>query len=268
MLIHMPCLLESDEGPRKYSVQDFLDVARSIETEIKIVACDLYRIPSLSSWRHEFLLVHVRMGIDGEKLMFIIERVPRNNGTQEMFPNDGVAKETITVMRTRENHEYWQRSGQAPVYRGTLQWRDFLPPLSDIIKLANTASTMFEYYNCYVRRCCWYARIILASMAEAFPPYSKEGTTSFSKRRFAVFGDYKFAQVELLVNTIHGHNMSVRTRPLIVTPDFVHLIRKFLAGCLEKSLAQLLWPQPAAAVVNGCRGRTLGRKSNTAGGWT
>ncbi|KAI6106194.1 hypothetical protein EDD16DRAFT_198308 [Pisolithus croceorrhizus] len=258
MPIHTPCLLDRIGGPREYSVQDFLRVARSIQTEIAIVQCDLYRIPSLFSWHHEFLLVHVETSVGGEKLLLIIERFPRNNGIRVTFSDGGVAKDTITVVRARENHEYWQRAGQPPECKGTLQWRDHLPRLSDIIAIANAASATFKYYNCYVRQCYWYARVILASMAKAFPDCCKEGITSFSKR-FALFGAYTFSQVQFLVDlhAIYGQDTWVcGPLHLIITADSLHVIRAPLVGFPEKYLLQLLWTQPAAAVVNRYCGRT------------
>ncbi|KAI6024304.1 hypothetical protein EDC04DRAFT_2725318 [Pisolithus marmoratus] len=207
MVVHVPCLLDSYEGSRTYSVHDFLHVARSIRTETTIISCNLYRIPSLSSLYHEFLLAHVDMGVGGEKLMLIIERLPRNNGVRALFSDGGVAKDTITVVRVRENHEYWQRAGHIPLCRGTLQWREHAPHLLDIVSIANVASAQFKYYNCYARQCYWYARLILASMAQAFSRCLKEGDTS-SKKWFAMFGSYNLSQVQFLVDlhTIYGHD--------------------------------------------------------------
>lgn len=270
MLVHAPCLLESNGGPRNYTVQDFLRVAGSIDTGITIVACDLYRVPSLSSWRHEFLLVHVELGVNREKLMLIIERFPGNNAMRAAVSDGGIAKDTITVMRARESHGYWQKAGQLPKCRGTLRWSDQPPHLLDVITMADAASATFKYYNCYVRQCYWYARVILASMAEAFPSCTKEGATYFANRRFAVFGAYKISQVQVLVNlqTVYGDGKCPCPPPLIVTPDSLRTIRSVLAGYLKNCLAQLPCAQPAAAIVNRCRGRTLGREPSTAGGWT
>ncbi|KAI5985516.1 hypothetical protein EDD15DRAFT_1634381 [Pisolithus albus] len=270
MLAHAPCLLESNEGSRKYTVRDFLRVAGSVKTEMTISACDLYRVPSLSSWRHEFLLVHVEIGVDREKLMLIIERFPGNNAIRAAVSDGGIAKDTITVMRARESHGYWQRVGQPPKCRGTLRWSGRPPHLLDIITMADAASTTFKYYNCYVRQCYWYARVILASMAEAFPSCTTEGTTSFANRRFAVFGAYKISQVQALVNlqTVYGGGKCLRPPPLIVTPDSLRTMRSHLAGYLKNCLAQLPCAQPAAVIVNRCCGRTLGREPNAAGGWT
>ncbi|KAI5998352.1 hypothetical protein F5J12DRAFT_914663 [Pisolithus orientalis] len=274
MVVHMSCLLDSCGGPRTYRVQDFLLVARNIKTAARVAACDLYHIPSLSSCYHEFLLARVDIGVDGEKLMLIIERAPKNNGIRVVFSNGGVAKDTITVVRALEDHEYWQQAGQIPVCRGTLQWRDHSPHLLDIVSISGTASAVFKYYNCYVRQCYWYARVILASMAKAFPSCSKEGTTSFSKRRFAIFGSHKLDQVQLLVD-LHAicrqdacASLPPARPPFIVTPDSLQAISSAIAGCLETSLAQIVWLQPAAGVVNGCCDRTIGREPTTAGGWT
>ncbi|KAI6042159.1 hypothetical protein EDC04DRAFT_2662610, partial [Pisolithus marmoratus] len=187
--------------------------------------------------------------------MLIIERFPGKKGIRVMFSDGGVAKDTITVVRARENHEYWQRADQAPVCRGSLQWRGRSPHLSDIVSIANAASAAFKYYNCYVRQCYWYARVILAAMADAFQPYSKEGITSFAKRRFAMFGCHKISQVQFLVDlhATYGYNPCQCTcQPtFIVIPDSLLGIRMVLSGYLEKSWARLPFPQPAAA-VNGC----------------
>ncbi|KAI5992841.1 hypothetical protein EDC04DRAFT_1289072 [Pisolithus marmoratus] len=95
MVVHVPRLLDSYEGSRTYSVHDFLHIARSIRTETTIISCNLYRIPSLSSLYHEFLLAHVDMGdaiVGGEKLMLIIERLPRNNGVRHCSRTVGLQK--------------------------------------------------------------------------------------------------------------------------------------------------------------------------------
>ncbi|KAI6042157.1 hypothetical protein EDC04DRAFT_2662589 [Pisolithus marmoratus] len=158
--------------------------------------------------------------------------------------------------------------------RGALQWRNHPPHLSDIVSIANTASAVFKYYNCYNRQCYWYARVILATMAKAFLPFSKEGTASFhSKKRFAMFGRFKPSQVQLLVDL---HSICGRNTPVcpprvhsgfIVTPDSLQNISSLLIGCLETSLAQLLWLQPAADAANKCCDRIRGREKNSAGGW-
>ncbi|KAI5998344.1 hypothetical protein F5J12DRAFT_849807 [Pisolithus orientalis] len=220
----------------------------------RVAACDLYHIPSWSSYYHEFLLARVDI-VDGEKLMLITERAPKNNSI-------------------RVDHEYWQRADQIPVCRGTLRWRDHSPHLLDIVSISGTASAAFKYYNCHVRQCYWHARVILGSIAKVFPSCSKEGTISFSKRRFAIFGGHKLSQVQLRVD-LHDiyrqdacASLPPARPPFIVTPDSLQAISSAIAGCLETSLAQIVWLQPAAGVVNGCCDRTLGREPNTAGGWT
>lgn len=254
----MSCLLDSCGGPRTYRVQDFLLVARNIKTAARVAACDLYHIPSLSSCYHEFLLARVDIGVDGEKLMLIIERAKRYDHR----------------CASLEDHEYWQRVGQIPVCMGTLQWHDHPPHLLDIVSISGTASAAFKYYNCYVRQCHWYAKVILASMAKVFPSCSKEGTTSFSKRRFAIFGSHKLSQVQLLVDLHAIYHQDTCAcpppvnYPFIITPDCLQAFKSAITGCLETSLAQIDWLQPAGGVVNGCCDPTLGREPNTAGGWT
>ncbi|KAI5992838.1 hypothetical protein EDC04DRAFT_2807514, partial [Pisolithus marmoratus] len=160
------------------------------------------------------------------------------------------------------------------VCRGALQWRDHLPHLSDIVSIANAASAVFKYYNCYNRQCYWYARAILAAMAEAFAPFSKEGTASFhSKKRFAMFGRFKSSQVQLLVDLHSTYGRDTRAcsprahSRFIVKPDSLQDISSLLTGCLETSLAQLLWLQCAADAANKCCDRIHGRENNSTGGW-
>lgn len=142
-------------------------------------ACDLYYIPlaimnsSLSTWmRVVSLLIALFVTCRGvvltdEKLMLIIERVPTNNGVRVVSSSGGVARDTITVVRVRECHEYWQRAGQYPVRKGTLRWDHPSPRLLDIAFIASTASATFRHYNLHVRQCYWYTRITLAAMAGA-----------------------------------------------------------------------------------------------------
>ncbi|KAI6030314.1 hypothetical protein EDC04DRAFT_2605376 [Pisolithus marmoratus] len=184
-MVHMSSLLHCYETSQQYSARDFLRIAR-------------FQPAATSSCYHEFLLVHI--GAARETLALIVERVPTNNGTQVISSSGGVARDTITVVRARENHEYWQKPGQGPVWRGTLRWDHPLPRLLDIAFISSAASTTFKYYNFYTRQCYWYARIILAAMAGAFPSCSREGTTSFSRRWLSVFGNYKPSQVQLLVD--------------------------------------------------------------------
>ncbi|KAI6042144.1 hypothetical protein EDC04DRAFT_2601119 [Pisolithus marmoratus] len=94
-------LLHCCENSRQYSTRDFPRIARTPESTAAIVACDLYHIPSQSSCYHEFLLVHVHTGPTGERLMLIIERVPRNRGTRVISSDGGVARDTITVVQAR-----------------------------------------------------------------------------------------------------------------------------------------------------------------------
>ncbi|KAI6038314.1 hypothetical protein EDC04DRAFT_2007766 [Pisolithus marmoratus] len=178
-MVHTSNLLHCYENARQYTALEFLCIARS-QAAATVGACNLYHIPSQSSCYHEFLLVHMDVG--RERLMLIIERVPTNNGSRVISSSGGVARDTITVVRAREHHEYWRRPGQSPVCRGILRWDHPPPHLLDIAFIASTASTTFKYYNLYIRQCYWYARIILATMARAFPPSSREGTTSFSRR--------------------------------------------------------------------------------------
>ncbi|KAI6103105.1 hypothetical protein EDD16DRAFT_333438 [Pisolithus croceorrhizus] len=116
-------LLHSHESSRQYCARDFLRIAR-FQAAV-VCACDLYYIPSQSSCYHEFLLVNVDAG--HEKLMLIIERVPTNNGVMVVSSSGGVARDTITVVRAKECHEYWQRASQRPLCKGTLRW-DHTPP--------------------------------------------------------------------------------------------------------------------------------------------
>lgn len=194
---HTECLLHDYESSRKYDIRDFLCISRRIQTDAAIVACDLYYIPSRDAWYHEFLLVHI--DISGQRLMLILERNPSNEDVWVLF-SGGVAKDTITVIRACEDHEYWTGVDPTPVCKGTLRWHHPLPHLSDIGFLASAATITSKYYNFYIRQCFWYARVVLAAMGRLFPHCSREGTTLFSKKRFAILGSYKVSHVELLVD--------------------------------------------------------------------
>ncbi|KAI6042122.1 hypothetical protein EDC04DRAFT_1051173 [Pisolithus marmoratus] len=169
-------LLHQYETPKQYKVRDFLRIVKTTHVAATIIACELYHIPSRSSCYHEFLLVHT------EGFMLIVERVPANNRVQVISSSGGVARDTVTVMRAREHHEYWQSASQGPVCKGNLRWHQSSPQLLDIAFIASAASTIFRHYNLYVRQCYWYARITLDAMAGACPSCSRGGTKSFSRR--------------------------------------------------------------------------------------
>ncbi|KAI6038302.1 hypothetical protein EDC04DRAFT_2006732 [Pisolithus marmoratus] len=103
----MSNLLPTDESSRQRSARAFLRIARS-QAEATVSVCHLYSIPSRSSCYHEFLLVHMDTGL--------------------MSSSGGVARDTITIMRAREDHEYWQSASQSPVCKAP-----YLPILSTII---------------------------------------------------------------------------------------------------------------------------------------
>ncbi|KAI6038313.1 hypothetical protein EDC04DRAFT_2604138 [Pisolithus marmoratus] len=259
-------LLHCCENSRQYSTRDFPRIARTPESTAAIVACDLYHIPSQSSCYHEFLLVHVHTGPTGERLMLIIERVPRNKGTRLISSDGGVARDTITVVQAREHHEYWQRAGQDPICRGTLRWDHPSPRLLDIAFIASAASTTFKYYNLYTRQCYWYSRITLAAMARAFPSCSREGATSFSGGWFSFFGSYKLSQVQLLVDLHTNYCRDLyppvdRLAPVVpavevgrppsasVTPDILHGLTMFIPN-FQRLLVHLTLPEPTAVIPN------------------
>ncbi|KAI6030877.1 hypothetical protein F5J12DRAFT_313427 [Pisolithus orientalis] len=240
-MVHTLGLLHDYENYRQYSVQDFLRFART-RTQVAgiVVACDLYYIPSRSSWYHEFLLVHVDMS--GERLMLIVERVPSNHGMQVVSSNGGVARDTITVLRARQRHVYWQSTSEAPICKGILRWHHPSPRLLDIAFFASAASTTFKYYNFYTCQCYWYARVTLAAMASAFPSCSREGTTSFAKKRLAVFGCYKPSQVQLIVDLhinycqdLHPSPVETDRRPSrLVIPDILFGLATSIYSHLSK----------------------------------
>lgn len=254
-------LLQENETSKSYTVQDFLRITRRSQAAATIVACDLCYVPSRSSSYHEFLLVHM------EGLKLIIERAPANNGTQVISSSGGIARDTVTVVREREQHEYWQVS-QRPICKGTLRWNQPSPRLLDIAFIASTASTTFKHYNLYMRQCYWYARITLAVMGRAFPSCAREGSTSFSRRWFSVFGSYRPSQVQLLVDL---HNITCRNfypattylPPVgpaneterhahacrFITPDLLHSLAAFAAS-IQRSLPQLTLPEPVVDVTN------------------
>ncbi|KAI5985462.1 hypothetical protein EDD15DRAFT_2200567 [Pisolithus albus] len=101
-IVHTLGILHEYETSKSYTVQDFLRVTRRSQAAATVVACDLCYIPSRSSSYHEFLLVHM------EGLKLIIERVPTNNRTQVISSSGGIARDTVTAVREREQHEYWQ----------------------------------------------------------------------------------------------------------------------------------------------------------------
>ncbi|KAI6147177.1 hypothetical protein BKA82DRAFT_1002082 [Pisolithus tinctorius] len=249
---HTLSLLHDYENSRQYSVQDFFRFART-RTQVAgiVVACDLYHIPSRSSWYHEFLLVHVDM--NGERLMLVVERVPSNRGMRVVSSNGGVAIDTITVLRVTDQHVYWQRASEAPVCKGTLLWHHPTPRLLDIAFFASAASTTFKYYNFYTCQCYWYARVTLAAMASAFPSCSREGTTSFSKKRLTVLGCYKPSQVQLIVDLHINYCQDLHPSPVeterhpsrLVIPDILFGLAAFIFGFLRfRFLALLTFPEP------------------------
>ncbi|KAI6042128.1 hypothetical protein EDC04DRAFT_3088733 [Pisolithus marmoratus] len=256
---HTLGLLYDHETPRPYNVREFLRITRTTQVAATIVACDLYYIPSRSSCYHEFLLVHATEGF-----MLVIERAPANNGRQVISSNGGVARDTITVVRAREQHEYWRSTGQDPVCRGTLLWHQHSPRLLDIAFLASTASTTSKHYNLYTRQCYWYARITLTAIAKAFPSCSRDGTTSFSRRWLSVFGNFKPSQVQLLVDLHTDYCWDLRPLadnpaplaptmeadrhpPLFVTPDVLRRLVAFVAS-IQRPLPQMMFPEPEAVI--------------------
>ncbi|KAI6096996.1 hypothetical protein EDD17DRAFT_1503166 [Pisolithus thermaeus] len=250
-MVHMLGPLHEYETPRRYGVRDFLRITRA-QLAVTIITCHLYHIPSRSSCWHEFLLVsskrvdyhvivHNVMAFTAERLVFIIERVPTNNGVQIMSSNGGVARDTITVVRAREHHEYWQSAGRNLVCKGMLQWHQPLPRLFDIT------------FMCY-----FYARITLDAMAKAFPSCSRHGTMLFSRGWFAVLGSYKPSQVQLLIDlhTIGCQGVvpaieTERHASHLVTGDILHGLAMSVTsfqGLLHVAAThQEEYPSPAAS---------------------
>lgn len=225
--IHTLGLFPEHETHRQYSVRDFLRIARTTQLEETVFACHLCYIPSRSSCYHEFLLVHMELHV------LIVERVPTNNGMRVISSNGGTARDTITVVRTREDHEYWQSAGRDPVCKGTLQWHRSWPRLVDIASIANAASTNFKRYNLYVRQCYFYARITLDAMARAFPPCSRQGTTSFLRKGLAMLGTYNLSQVQRVVEHYREDVRAIETErhaSRSVTPDNHRHLVMFIAG--------------------------------------
>ncbi|KAI5998327.1 hypothetical protein F5J12DRAFT_322815 [Pisolithus orientalis] len=257
-------LLPELESSRHYSVQDFLRIART-QLGAAVSACDLYYIPSRSSCYHEFLLVEFVDAETAERLILVVERAPANNGTQVISSSGGVAKDTITIVRTREFHEYWQRAGQEPVCKGTLRWNHPSPSLLDVAFIAGVASTTFKHYNLYIRQCYWYARITLDAIATAFPSCSKEGTTSFSRKWFSMFGSYKQSHVQFLVelHTIGCRDLhqpvleTERHASYLIAPDILHDLAASIAN-LRRSLALFTIRQPEADIGIRYSDRTAG----------
>ncbi|KAI6165716.1 hypothetical protein EDD17DRAFT_1552662 [Pisolithus thermaeus] len=130
--------------------------------------------------------------------MLVVERNPSHENMWVIL-SGGVAKDTITVVRVREDHDYWKGVYPTPVCKGSLRWHGSSPHLLDIGFFASAASKTSKYYNLYIRQCLWYARVVLAAMEMVFPHCSREGTTLFSNK-FAIFGRYRVSHVELLVD--------------------------------------------------------------------
>ncbi|KAI6116373.1 hypothetical protein F5141DRAFT_1212979 [Pisolithus sp. B1] len=186
------------------------------------------------------------MAFTAERLVFIIERVPTNSGMRVISSNGGAARDSITVVRAREHHEYWRSAGHDPVCKGMLRWHQPSPHLFDIVFIASVASTVFRHYNLYVRQCYFYARITLNAMARAFPSCSRQGTTSFSRGWFAMLGSYKLSQVQLLVDLhaigCQGVVPSIETErhaSRLVTPDILRGLAMSISS-LQRSLAPLM----------------------------
>ncbi|KAI5996111.1 hypothetical protein EDD15DRAFT_490403 [Pisolithus albus] len=231
------------DTPRRYGIREFLR-ARTTQMRETITACHLYYIPSRASCYHEFLLVHT------EGFLLIVERVPTHSGTRVVSSSGGAARDTITVVRAREHHEYWQSAGRHPVCKGTLRWHQPSPRLFDVVFIASVASTTFKHYNLYVRQCYFYARITLDAMAKAFPSCSRQGTTSFSKGWFAILGSYKLSQVQLLVDLHAIGSQAIapaieteRRVSRLVTPDFLHGLAVSIAS-FQRSLVGLMSLEP------------------------
>ncbi|KAI6038304.1 hypothetical protein EDC04DRAFT_2604129 [Pisolithus marmoratus] len=126
-------------------------------------------------WACNVMLVG-HAGTEGERLMLIVERNPIHEDMRVIFPIGGVAQDTITVLRVREDHRYWQRAGSVPMCKGTLRWRHSFPHLLDMGSLASAATATSKYYNIYTRQCLWYARVVLAAMGQAFPHCTREAS--------------------------------------------------------------------------------------------
>lgn len=236
-------------------------ITRTMRTAVMVVSCALHYIPSQSSCNHEFLLVE-SCSVEGESVMLIIERAPSNGGIRVISSSGGAARDTITVVRAGEHHEYWRRAGQEPSCKGILRWNHSSPRLLDIAFIAGVASTTFNHYNHYFRQCYWYSRITLAAVARAFPSCSREGATSFSRRLFTMFGSYKPSQVQLLValhtigrRDLHSPSLEFeRHASRLITPD----ILRSLAMSTVNSLAQLIFDEPGVDIANRHGDRTVG----------
>ncbi|KAI5996114.1 hypothetical protein EDD15DRAFT_490498 [Pisolithus albus] len=253
------------DTPRRYGIREFLH-ARTTQLQETITACHLYYIPSRASCCHEFLLVHSKhvdyhvimhgdIAFAAEGFLLIVERAPTNNGMRVISSSGGAARDTITVVRAREHHEYWQSAGRHPVCKGTLRWHQSSPRLFDVVFIASVASTTFKHYNLYVRQCYFYARITLDAMATAFPSCSRQGSTSFSKGWFAMLGSYKISQVQLLVD-LHAIGCQAvapvietdRPASRLMTPDFLRGLAVSTAS-FQRSLVRLMSLEPGADIV-------------------
>ncbi|KAI6042123.1 hypothetical protein EDC04DRAFT_1051049 [Pisolithus marmoratus] len=241
-------LLLERETSRTYFVRDFLRFAWTAQVVATVVACSLFNLPSWFSCCHEFLVAQIVAS--GESLMLIVERAPTNNAILAISSRGGVAEDTITVVRAMGHHDYWKSAGQTPICRGTVRWCHPSPRLLDIGFIAATTSDRYKQYNLYYRQCWWYARTILAVMAEAFLPCSTEGVTSFSRKWLSVLGNYRQSLVQELVE-LHA----VGCRDLSMLPSSCCCCNRDRATCIsvghtmdaesfERSFARLMLPGP------------------------
>ncbi|KAI6108499.1 hypothetical protein EV401DRAFT_1891859 [Pisolithus croceorrhizus] len=178
-----------------------------------------------------------------EELVFVIDRVPTNNGARVVSFNGGVARDTVTVVRAREHHEYWRSAGRDPVCKTMLRWQQPAPRLFDLAFIASVASTIFKHYNLYVRQCYFYARITLDAMARAFPSCLRQGNMSFSRGWFAMLGSYKPSQVQLLVD-LHAVGCWQEVVPATETERHAsHLVTLGILYALAMSISRSLGPE-------------------------
>lgn len=140
-----------------------------------IATCALYHIPVIMN-----IFVSTLMQV----VTLIIEHLHSNDsdGVRVMSSNGGVAGDAVTVVQAREYHEY-RTKPRSRTQGNTSMGLSFTPSpgyhlfFVQVRHLPLLSTTIFTF--CCVTRIRGITRV---TMARAFSPCSREGTTSFSRR--------------------------------------------------------------------------------------
>ncbi|KAI6006131.1 hypothetical protein EDD15DRAFT_2515387 [Pisolithus albus] len=157
----------------------------------------------------------------------VVERVPTNNGMRVISSSGGAARDTITVVRAREHHEYWQSAGRARVpFGGTnLRLPSSISLSSQVSHLLRSSTTTYTFDSAT-------SRITLDAMATAFSSCVSILLQSWHHvvlEGIAMLGSYKLSQVQLLVGLhaigCQGVALVIETERRAsrsVTPNYLH----------------------------------------------